>query len=216
VDRVNELNSGVFEMELTIDFATADDAEQIEAIYAPCVRDTFISFELEPPSASQIRERILKTTEKYPWLVTRRGKEVLAYAYASQHRSRAAYEWSVDVGIYVLGSSRKLGVGRSLYQTLFQVLSLQGFYNAYAGIALPNPASVGLHQACGFRPVGVYENAGFKLGAWRDVGWWQRALLKPILGQVPAAPTWFAEFRDKFQNQDLASLSTSSSTSASA
>lgn len=176
-----------------IDFVKEEDAEQIASIYAPCVRETFISFEMDPPTASQIRERIVSTTEKYPWLVTRRGEEVLAYAYASQHRSRAAYQWSVDVGIYVLASARRSGVGRSLYQALFQVLRLQGFYNAYAGIALPNPASIGLHEACGFRPLGVYEHVGFKLGAWRDVGWWQRAVQG--LAQPPANPIWFSDFR---------------------
>ena len=123
-------------MTTTIDFAVEPDAEQIQAIYAPCVCDTFISFEVVPPSAEQIRERILSTTEKYPWLVTRLDGEVLAYAYASQHRSRSAYQWSVDVGIYVLVTSRRTGIGRRLYEILLSVLRLQGFYNAYAGHSL--------------------------------------------------------------------------------
>src|SRR5690349_17922640 len=112
-------------MTTTIDFAAPQDAGQIAEIYGPCVRDTFISFEVEAPTALQMSERILNTTEKYPWLVTRRDGKVLAYAYASQHRSRAAYQWSVDVGIYVLASERRSGLGRNLYEALFRVLRWQ-------------------------------------------------------------------------------------------
>jgi phosphinothricin acetyltransferase len=148
-----------------------------------------------------MRERIKSTTEKYPWLVTRRGSAVLAYAYASQHRSRAAYQWSVDVGIYVLASERRTGIGRNLYKALFQVLRLQGFYNAYAGIALPNAASVGLHEALGFQPLGVYKRVGFKLGAWRDVGWWQLSLKEAA--DKPNPPTWFRDFRPNFDPIEL-------------
>jgi phosphinothricin acetyltransferase len=188
-------------MTTTIDFATPQDAGQIAEIYGPCVRDTFISFEVEAPTAVQMSERILNTMEKYPWLVTRRGGKVLAYAYASQHRSRAAYQWSVDAGIYVLASDRRSGLGRSLYQALFQVLRLQGFYNAYAGIALPNPASVALHEAVGFQALGVYKHVGFKAGTWRDVGWWQLALQEPR--EKPTAPVWFRDFRENLNGRRL-------------
>ncbi|WP_435177238.1 GNAT family N-acetyltransferase [Halorussus sp. AFM4] len=102
--------------------------------------------------------------------------EIAGYAYAGRHRKRDGYRWSVDVSVYVAERHRRKGVARGLYQSLFEVLRLQGFHNAYAGIALPNEASVGLHESLGFEPVGVYESVGYKRGAWRDVGWWQLAL----------------------------------------
>jgi phosphinothricin acetyltransferase len=114
--------------------------------------------------------------ERLPWVVGEQQGDILGYAYASAHRARAAYQWSVDVSVYIHTSSRRSGVGRAVYSSLFKLLELQGFYNAYAGITLPNPASVGLHEAMGFQPVGVYRAVGYKLGAWHDVGWWQLPL----------------------------------------
>jgi phosphinothricin acetyltransferase len=159
-----------------IRLAEEGDAPQIAAIYAPVVRDTIISFEAEPPSAEEIARRVRDTLVRWPWLVCERDGEVLGYAYAGAHRSRVAYQWSVDVSVYVRDDARQRGVGRALYTSLIAALDLQGFYNAYAGIALPNNASVGLHEAMGFRLVGVYRGVGYKLGAWRDVGWWGLAL----------------------------------------
>ena len=156
----------------TIRLATEGDAEQIAAIYAPNVTDTIISFESEPPTADEMRLRIEGTLERYPWLVCERRGRVLGYTYAGAHGSRAAYRWSVDVSVYVHKDARRMGVGRALYTSLFAALDLQGFYNAYAGATLPNPASVGLHESVGFRPVGVYREVGYKLGAWHDVVWW--------------------------------------------
>ena len=94
------------------------------------------------------------------------------YAYASRHRDRAAYQWSIDVSVYVRADAHRRGIGRALYAALLRIVVAQGFYNAYAGITLPNPASVGLHESFGFRPVGMYRRVGHKLGAWHDVGWW--------------------------------------------
>ena len=160
----------------SIRLATERDAEEIAAIYAPNVTDSIISFELEPPSAEEMRRRIEVTLERYPWLVCERRGRVLGYSYAGAHGSRAAYRWSVDVSVYVHEEAHRTGVGRALYTSLFAALDLQGFYNAYAGATLPNPASVGLHESVGFRPVGVYRGVGYKLGAWHDVGWWHLPL----------------------------------------
>jgi L-amino acid N-acyltransferase YncA len=160
----------------TIRLASEDDAEQIAAIYAPFVRDTPVSFEMEPPTAEQMRQRIHDTLERLPWLVCESEGQIRGYVYASPHRLRAAYQWSVDVAVYVHETYRGSGVGRALYTSLFSLLRLQGFYNAYAGITLPNAASVGLHEAVGFVPVGVYRAVGYKHGAWHDVGWWQLSL----------------------------------------
>jgi len=159
-----------------IRIADADDVEGILAIYAPIVRDTAISFELEPPTPAQMRTRIESTLAQFPWLVCESDRGIDGYAYASRHRERAAYQWSADVSVYVTANRRGRGLGRGLYTPLLGMLQDLGYYSALAGIALPNPASVGLHEAMGFWPIGIYRNIGYKLGAWHDVGWWQLRL----------------------------------------
>lgn len=172
-------------MGATIRLATSNDAMGILAIYVPIVRETAISFEVTPPDINEMRQRIENTLGRFPWLVCADGARILGYAYAHRHRDRAAYQWSVDVSVYVNAQARRSGIGRSLYTSLLNLLDLQGFYNAYAGINLPNPASIGLHEAMAFRLVGIYQSVGYKLGKWHDVGWWHRALRTP---QVPPDP----------------------------
>ena len=156
--------------------ANEQDAATIRAIYAPFCENSATSFELVPPTVEEMQARIRKITAHYPWLVCVRGGEVRGYAYACAHRERAAYRWSVDVAVYIGEGQHRTGMGRALYTALFRILVRQGYFKAYAGVTLPNPASVGLHEAMGFTPVGVYRGVGYKLGAWRDVGWWQLAL----------------------------------------
>ena len=162
-------------MPITIRLATPDDAEQVQAIYAPYCH-TPISFEMEPPSVEEMRGRLAKVLGQYPWLLCENGGEVLGYAYATQHRERAAYRWSVDTAVYVRQGCQRRGVGRALYMSLLGVLPLLGYVNAYAGVTVPNPASVALHGAMGFQPIGVYRQVGFKNGAWHDVAWFCRSL----------------------------------------
>ena len=152
------------------------DVAAIAALYRPIVEATAISFETEPPTPEGMRRRIGETLPSYPWLVYDVAGQVTGYAYATRHRVRAAYQWSVDTSIYVHPEFRRHGIGRGLYASLFGILAAQGYFNAYAGIALPNPASVALHESVGFKPLGVYRNVGYKLGAWHDVGWWQLVL----------------------------------------
>ncbi len=159
-----------------IRLATADDAAPIRDIYAPFCESTPVSFETQAPTVEEMRLRISGTVTIFPWLVFEKGDQVLGYAYASKHRERAAYRWSVDVSAYVQAGARRSGVGRALYTSLLALLRLQGFYTALAGITLPNPGSVGLHEALGFEPVGVYRQIGFKCGEWHDVAWYQLAL----------------------------------------
>jgi L-amino acid N-acyltransferase YncA len=163
-----------------IRLAEERDAEAIQRIYAPFVLHTAVSFEIEPPSVDEMRSRIVKTLARLPWLVCERNDDqennVIGYVYASPHRERPGYAWSVEVTVYVHEEHRRYGIGRALYTSLFQILKLQGFYNVCAGVTLPNPGSVGLHEAMGFKPVGVYRAVGYKLGQWHDVGWWQLAL----------------------------------------
>jgi L-amino acid N-acyltransferase YncA len=160
----------------TIRLATPADARGVAEIYAPVVAETAISFEMEVPAPEEMERRIRATLAFAPWLVCVDGERVDGYAYASRHRERAAYRWCVDVSVYVRHGCRRGGVGRALYGSLLALLRAQGFHAAHAGITLPNAASVGLHEALGFRPVGVYPRVGFKLGAWHDVGWWQLEL----------------------------------------
>jgi L-amino acid N-acyltransferase YncA len=155
------------------------DAAACAAIYAPFVRDTPISLEEEPPTPGEIADRIETTTRTHPWLVAQDSDELIGYAYATRHRERACYRWATDVTVYVTPNRQRGGVGRALYEALFDRLANQGFRIACAGITLPNPASVGLHEAVGFEPVGIYRNIGWKFGAWHDVGWWQRSLDGP-------------------------------------
>ncbi|MCA8941659.1 MAG: N-acetyltransferase [Planctomycetes bacterium] len=157
---------------MTIRLATPADAEDIVAIYGPVVRDTPISFEFEPPTVEQIQQRITESGERYPWIVDEVDGDLRGYAHASPHRHRAAYQWCAEVSVYVSSSYQRQGVARKLYRDLCGRLRDQGFVNVYAGIALPNPASVAMHAALGFESVGVYRRVGFKLGKWHDVGWW--------------------------------------------
>ena len=124
-------------------------------------------------------QRIQEVLDSHPWLVCERDGVVIGYAYGSKHRARAAYRWSVDTSVYVDDRFRRRGIGQALYLSLFAVMSAQGYANAFAGITLPSPASVALHERVGFAPVGVYRRVGYKLGAWHDVGWWQRSLERP-------------------------------------
>ena len=174
---------------MNIRVAAPADADAIAAIYAPIVASTPISFELEPPTAGEMRQRIVATLERLPWLVSvDAAGAVEGYVYASRHKERAAYQWSVDVTAYVREDARGQGVGKRLYGRLFDELVALGYYQAFAGITLPNAASVALHESVGFHPIGVYRNVGFKCGAWRDVGWWQRPL-RPL--DEPSLPRPF-------------------------
>ncbi len=168
-----------------IRLATPLDAAPLQAIYEPHVRESAISFELEVPSVAQMRDRIERTLPRLPWVICENQGKILGYAYAAVHRPRAAYQWAVEVSVYVHAEARRRGVGRAVYASLFRLLAVQRYHNAYAGIVLPNPASVGLHESLGFQPVGIYRRVGFKLGAWRDVGWWQLALREHAIPPEP-------------------------------
>ncbi len=184
--------------------ATPGDAPAMLAIYAPVVEQTTISFELAAPDEEEMRRRIGEGLARHPWLVCDGPGGLAGYAYASQHRARLAYQWAAEVSVYVHPERRGHGVGRRLYRALLALLALQGYYVAYAGIGLPNQASVALHEAVGFRPLAVYRAVGYKHGAWRDVGWWECDLRprapEPAPPQPPSAlagtPDWEAALRE--------------------
>jgi phosphinothricin acetyltransferase len=172
-------------MPLTLRLATPEDAEQVQAIYAPYIA-TPISFELVPPSIKEMRGRMTKVLVHYPWLLCVDGSEIVGYAYASPHRERPAYVWSVDTSVYVRQGEHRRGIGRGLYTSLLAMLPLQGWVNAYAGVTIPNAGSEGLHKAMGFQEIGVYRNVGFKFAAWHDVIWYYRPLQElPKEPQLP-------------------------------
>jgi len=152
------------------------DAAACAAIYAPYVADGWISFELDPPGAEEMARRIATHGGRHAWLVAEVEGAVAGYAYGSPHRERAAYSSSCDVAVYVDPAHSRKGIGRALYTALFPLLAAKGSHAAFAGIALPNEGSIGLHEAMGFTPVGIYREVGWKHGGWRDVGWWQRLL----------------------------------------
>jgi phosphinothricin acetyltransferase len=156
--------------------ATPADACACAAIYAPYVTDTAITFETEPPSGEEMAARIERAARGHAWVVLQDGTRVVGYAYGGPMNPRAAYRWSCEVSVYVERDRRRTGAGRALYEALFERLADRGLRVAIAGMTLPNDASVGLHRAMGFEPVGVYRRIGFKLGAWHDVAWMQRPL----------------------------------------
>jgi L-amino acid N-acyltransferase YncA len=166
----------------TIRLATAGDSGAIASIYRPYCEDSAVSFEQVAPNAVEIARRIAATLTQRPWIVLEDAGAVVGYAYAGPHNERWAYRWSVNTAIYISGTHQRRGAGRALYVTLFGLLRHLGYYRAVAGITMPNPASVGLHKAMGFDLVGVYRDIGYKLGAWRDVGWYE-AEIQPLVAE---------------------------------
>ncbi len=156
---------------LRVRAATVADVPAMLAIYVPIVKHTVISFELEPPSPTEFGRRLAKYSSDWAWLVGEVDGTVVGYAYGSPHRERAAYRWSTETSAYVAESTRRKGIGTALYRALLPQLASRGYCNAYAGIALPNPASVALHESVGFRPIGIFPSVGRKFGKWHDVGW---------------------------------------------
>ncbi|HCF24569.1 MAG TPA: GNAT family N-acetyltransferase [Novosphingobium sp.] len=164
---------------MTVDLRLADplrDAARCAAIYRPFVTDGWTSFETEPPDSAEMARRIADYGASHAWLVAERDGTVVGYAYGSPHRTRAAYSSSCDVAVYVDPACARQGIGRALYERLLPELAARGLHAAFAGIALPNPGSIAVHEAVGFTPVGIYREVGWKCGGWRDVGWWQRLL----------------------------------------
>lgn len=161
---------------LLIRAATEHDAVACAAIYAPYVTDTAISFELEPPTATEMAARIDSASRTHAWLVLEDAGRVVGYAYGHAFADRAAYRWTCETSVYLEVGRRRTGAGRMLYEALLDRLTERGYRLAIAGMTLPNDASTGLHRALGFEPIGIFRNVGWKLGAWHDVARLQRTL----------------------------------------
>ena len=175
--------------ELLIRLADPDrDARAVADIYRPSVESGLASFEEVAPDAAEMKDRILTTLAATPWLVAELGGRVVGYAYAGPHHARPGYRWSVNVSVYVAEGQAGRGIGRRLYRELFATLARQGFVNVYAGVTLPNDASVALHRSMGMERVGIYRRVGFKFGAWHDVAWYALRLTKPPVPPPPPIP----------------------------
>ena len=161
---------------MNIRTAKPTDAAALLEIYRPVVEETVTSFELAVPTADEFSERIKSVLQSHQWLVMENNDEIIAYAYASAHRAREAYKFSTETSVYVRSGNRGKGVAKTLYTALFDSIGDLGFHNAYAGIALPNDASIALHASCGFEEIGTFREIGFKFDRWHDVSWWQRSI----------------------------------------
>lgn len=161
------------QQQIELRVASEADAESIRRIYRPYIEENSVSFETVLPPVHEFELRIRETLATFPWLVALCNNEVVGYAYACSHRSREAYKWSCEASVYIDPKYQRKQVARKLYGSLFKTLEQQGIVNVYAGITLPNSASVGFHESMGFRLIGVYEDIGFKFGKWWSVGWWQ-------------------------------------------
>ena len=163
-------------MNLAIRPVTVGDAEAIAAIYRPYVTDTVITFELDPPDAEEMRARIERITPTHPWLVAEVDGAVMGYAYGSSYRTRAAYRWVAETGIYVADAARGRRIGTPLYQALLDELEKRGFVAAMGVMTAGNPASTALHERLGFVDTGTQPGIGYKHGGWHDVVFWQKDL----------------------------------------
>jgi len=176
-------------MDTQLRLATPDDAQAIQSIYAPFVESTPISFEIEPPTTTEMAERIETTLRQYPWFVCETDEDdILGYATASSLRTTPPYAWTAELTIYLAEDAQQSGIGTALYTALMETLQEQGFYNAYAAVTVPNPASAKLHKRMGFEPVGTFPAVGYKQGEWHDIRWWHRQLADHPADPDPPRP----------------------------
>lgn len=168
--------------------ASTSDAEAILAVYAPYVRETAITFEYEVPSLAEMEERIRSTLQGYPYLVCQVDGKLAGYAYAHRYKERAAYQWNVELSVYLSQHNTGKGMGGALYRALIELCRMQRAQNAYAGVTMPNEKSQRLHAAMGFLDAGLHRNTGYKLGGWHDVQWYQLPLGEYALPPLPLIP----------------------------
>jgi len=181
---------------ISIRLATPGDAIDILKIYAPYIENTSFTFETEVPSIEEFAERIRNYLLNWPWLVSEMDGVIAGYAYATRHRERIAYQWCTESSVYIHDDFQRAGIARILYTALFEILKKQGFRNVYAIINLPNDRSVAFHESSGFQYFATYEKVGYKLGKWKNVGWWR--LIINEFGDEPAAPIKFSELDKDF------------------
>jgi phosphinothricin acetyltransferase len=175
-------------MSISIRPVKISDADFCLSLYSNYVVGSAVSFELEAPSLVEFSNRIDTISKRFPYLVAEENGNVIGYAYASAYRDRAAYQWNVEVSIYVEDQNKKSGVATALYTQLFNELERIHICKAFAVIALPNDASVGFHHKMGFVKFATYTNVGFKLNQWHDVLWMERSIQSP---EIPTTPLYW-------------------------
>ena len=175
-------------MAMHVRLASPDDGPACAAVYAPYVTGTAISFELAPPDGAEIADRITRTISRTPWVVVEVDGVVRAYAYAGRFRERPAYDWTAETTVYVDRAFQGLGLGRAAMRAVLAILRLQGFHTAIAGVTPPNPGSVGLHLRLGFERIGLFEEVGWKDGAWHGVEFFRLELSPPEPAPLPVRP----------------------------
>ena len=180
----------------TIRLATPSDAKGILDIYASYISDTSFTFETEVPSEAAFADRISTYLQTWPWLVCEVNGVIAGYAYATRYRERAAYQWCTEASIYMHDDYQRFGIARALYSALFEITKRQGFRNIYAVINLPNEKSVAFHESMGFKWFATYEKVGYKLGKWKNVGWWQLSINE--YGDEPSPPIKFYDMDKSF------------------
>lgn len=164
---------------MNIRLAHKSDVASLVALYAPYVENTAITFEYQIPSAEEFTDRIEKTLKKYPYLVAEENGEIFGYAYASTYYGQEAYNWAVELSVYVADENRGRGIGKQLYDKLEEILEQQGFVHFLACIALPNDASISFHKKRGYQQVEHFPKIGYKFDCWHDTVWLQKSLDKP-------------------------------------
>ncbi|HEM5332321.1 TPA: N-acetyltransferase [Streptococcus suis] len=162
---------------INIRSAQIEDAADLVAIYAPYVETTAVTFETEVPTVADFASRIKKTLEKFSYLVAVEEGALVGYAYASTYYARAAYDWTVELSVYIKQEARGKGIGTLLYNALEKELTARGFKNFLACIALPNPASIALHEKRGYEQVAHFKKVGYKFDTWHDIVWLQKSLV---------------------------------------
>ena len=172
--------------------AEPGDAGALLSIYAPYVQDTAITFEYEAPSEEEFKNRIIKTLQKYPYLVLEKENSVMGYAYANVFKARAAYDWAVETTVYLQREARGKGFGRLLYTALEEELTRRNFLNAYACISYTEKedeyldlSSPKFHAAMGYKLCGVFKQCGYKFGRWYDMIWMEKHLREHTANPLP-------------------------------
>lgn len=186
---------------LQLRFYKEGDEERLLQIYTPYVTHSSVSFEYEIPSLEEWTQRIRSIAEEFPFIVCTDNDEVVGYAYAGKHRSRKAYSWSCECTVYLDAKHHGQRIGRVLYQCLFDLLRLQGYYNVYAAVTVPNPRSESFHLACGFSEIGYFTKTGYKFGRWHDTRWFQLHLAEHHTGPAPVVS--FSNLQHSTTAQDI-------------
>ena len=177
-----------------IRFATEKDAEAILSIYAPYIEKTAITFEYEVPSLSEFSARIAEIQKKYPWIVYEEGGKILGYAYGGPEYTRAAYQWTVEVSVYVGENAKGKGIGSALYAKILDILEKQNFCVCYALVNDDNEASMKMHEKYGFKKIGFRKNCGYKHEKWHSVVFLEKQLNEFSVPPKPVVPIGELEY----------------------